>query len=421
MALLREIIAEQEARLWISRDAELAHFREWVAGSSAEFLNVYGPPGIGKTAFLRACAREAAVLGHPVRSFGIGSTREDMGALIGLARHELADVTQTQTASPVLMFDNLDRLSAVEAEPLFREFFPQLDSSVRVALASRGSLMAVWTPYAPWTQLVCPLRLRGLSRAQVDAYLRQCGLDDEYLARTIFEAAGGHPMALSMVSNIALRAPSWEFAKSPEWRLIIRGLLDYCLADVDRSVSEAILRGELRANAGREDGRGRTGDSEPAWDTHVVDQLCRLSLIRIIGQGFAFEKEFEQLLRTYCAQPERGGGRSPAPARRPYVLQSRSSTPRARGRPADTSASPGSPNSARYQPLVARALAGLTPREKEIADHVARGQTTNRQLAEALVITPGTANLHVKRILAKLGFTNRAQLAGWLAQRISSP
>jgi DNA-binding CsgD family transcriptional regulator len=54
----------------------------------------------------------------------------------------------------------------------------------------------------------------------------------------------------------------------------------------------------------------------------------------------------------------------------------------------------------------------LTERQREVAALVARG-LTNRQIGEALVITEGTANLHVKHILRKLGFATRAQIAAW--------
>ncbi len=55
---------------------------------------------------------------------------------------------------------------------------------------------------------------------------------------------------------------------------------------------------------------------------------------------------------------------------------------------------------------------GLTNREREVAGFVARGYT-NRQIAEALVISPQTATVHVKHILAKLKFTSRTQIAAW--------
>lgn len=55
---------------------------------------------------------------------------------------------------------------------------------------------------------------------------------------------------------------------------------------------------------------------------------------------------------------------------------------------------------------------GLTRRERDVVSLVARGQT-NRQIAEALVLTEGTVENYVQRILGKLDFNNRAQIAVW--------
>ncbi|MFN8526652.1 MAG: tetratricopeptide repeat protein [Chloroflexota bacterium] len=59
-----------------------------------------------------------------------------------------------------------------------------------------------------------------------------------------------------------------------------------------------------------------------------------------------------------------------------------------------------------------RTSAPLTRREQEVAVLIARG-LTNRQIADALVITEGTAANHVVHILNKLGFSSRAQVASW--------
>ena len=53
---------------------------------------------------------------------------------------------------------------------------------------------------------------------------------------------------------------------------------------------------------------------------------------------------------------------------------------------------------------------GLTPREVEVLAHVAAGQT-NRQIAEALFISPRTAGVHVSSILSKLSVTTRGEAA----------
>jgi non-specific serine/threonine protein kinase len=54
----------------------------------------------------------------------------------------------------------------------------------------------------------------------------------------------------------------------------------------------------------------------------------------------------------------------------------------------------------------------LTAREREVAVLVAQG-LSNRQIAERLIITPGTAGVHVTHILDKLGLHTRAQIAAW--------
>ena len=43
------------------------------------------------------------------------------------------------------------------------------------------------------------------------------------------------------------------------------------------------------------------------------------------------------------------------------------------------------------------------------------GGRSNKQIAAELVISQRTAEGHVERILAKLGFTSRAQAAAWVA------
>ncbi|TJZ98908.1 ATP-binding protein [Actinacidiphila oryziradicis] len=60
--------------------------------------------------------------------------------------------------------------------------------------------------------------------------------------------------------------------------------------------------------------------------------------------------------------------------------------------------------------------ARLTRRETEVAAMVARG-LTNKEIAASLVIAQRTAESHVENILAKLGFTSRAQIASWATQR----
>jgi len=58
----------------------------------------------------------------------------------------------------------------------------------------------------------------------------------------------------------------------------------------------------------------------------------------------------------------------------------------------------------------------LTQRELEVARLIGRGRS-NRQIAEQLVITAGTAGVHVEHILRKLDMQSRHQVADWARAR----
>ncbi|QYB07766.1 LuxR family transcriptional regulator [Rhodococcus sp. USK10] len=58
----------------------------------------------------------------------------------------------------------------------------------------------------------------------------------------------------------------------------------------------------------------------------------------------------------------------------------------------------------------------LSRRERQVAELVAEG-LTNRAIAAKLVISQRTAQGHVERILSKLGYTSRTQIATWLVEQ----
>ena len=66
------------------------------------------------------------------------------------------------------------------------------------------------------------------------------------------------------------------------------------------------------------------------------------------------------------------------------------------------------------QPAAEHAEA-LTPREREVAEEVAKG-LTNRQVATELGISERTVHAHVRRILRKLGLGSRAQITAWVIE-----
>jgi DNA-binding NarL/FixJ family response regulator len=58
----------------------------------------------------------------------------------------------------------------------------------------------------------------------------------------------------------------------------------------------------------------------------------------------------------------------------------------------------------------------LTRREWEVAALVGRG-LTNRQISAQLVLSVHTVAKHVRKILKKLGFQSRTQIAAWVGKQ----
>lgn len=64
---------------------------------------------------------------------------------------------------------------------------------------------------------------------------------------------------------------------------------------------------------------------------------------------------------------------------------------------------------------------GLTSREREVAAQIAQGKS-NQAIAADLFLSLKTVEAHVTRILSKLGFTSRSQIAGWaVAKGLAEP
>ncbi len=63
---------------------------------------------------------------------------------------------------------------------------------------------------------------------------------------------------------------------------------------------------------------------------------------------------------------------------------------------------------------------GLTERERQVLEHVARG-STNKEIAASLGISENTVNFHMRNILSKLHLRNRAQVVAWAIEHGIDP
>lgn len=63
-----------------------------------------------------------------------------------------------------------------------------------------------------------------------------------------------------------------------------------------------------------------------------------------------------------------------------------------------------------------RAFGGLTPRERDVATLIAQGKS-NKEIAEAMTLSPRTVEAHITNILGKLALTSRAQIVAWALEK----
>jgi DNA-binding NarL/FixJ family response regulator len=70
---------------------------------------------------------------------------------------------------------------------------------------------------------------------------------------------------------------------------------------------------------------------------------------------------------------------------------------------------------ARPRRIALSGLESLTPSERRVAVMAAEGPT-NREIAQALFVTPKTVEVHVSNVYRKLGISSRSQLPAALAE-----
>jgi two-component system nitrate/nitrite response regulator NarL len=75
------------------------------------------------------------------------------------------------------------------------------------------------------------------------------------------------------------------------------------------------------------------------------------------------------------------------------------------------------PEPGRAPPADADPMDSLSPREREILAHIARG-ASNKEIARALEIAETTVKIHVQHILRKLNLASRVQAAVFAAERM---
>jgi SARP family transcriptional regulator, regulator of embCAB operon len=169
----------EEARLFQGRAAELARMRDLLADVSRlpRVVELHGPPGIGKTAFAYALARECGSRGWPAvildsRDFGHDPVvlSQTVAARCGATRAPARD------RPLLLVLDTAEEMRDIEHD-LWEHILPGLSGAVLVMLCGRRPTPAL-ARSAGWRGLVDQIELPALSQAESRRLVSSLGVRD---------------------------------------------------------------------------------------------------------------------------------------------------------------------------------------------------------------------------------------------------
>jgi hypothetical protein len=224
---LGERVQQAAAAAFQGRAAELAHFLELMArpGDLPRILNVYGPAGVGKTAFLEACRRacERYGLGRVV----IVDGREFPHTLEGLVQAIKARIpdwpAMRRGERTALMIDTYEEMA--EMDRVFRERFLQgIEGPVLIVVSGRHSLLGIDTEWTSWHPLFEQIRLMEFSAEESRRYLQAQGMADPAVIASILDFACGNVLALTLAADLALQMGVTDFSASASTMMIMRSL-----------------------------------------------------------------------------------------------------------------------------------------------------------------------------------------------------
>jgi len=182
------------------RSREVAALLQLVNADRPLVLAVHGLAGSGKTALLRAFAREARALGAAVVVLdGLAIEPTEAGFRAALAAATGGDELGGLADRVVLAIDGAEHLGMLDAW-LVRELLPGLPANARLLLASRERPSGTWS--ACCGSALHTLALGGLPPPEAERLLREAGVDPD-----LDRVAYGHPLTLQLAIAAARSRP----------------------------------------------------------------------------------------------------------------------------------------------------------------------------------------------------------------------
>jgi DNA-binding CsgD family transcriptional regulator len=295
---LADRLERATAQAFVGRGRELALLGTWTAGDAAPaVVFLHGPPGIGKTALVRAFAAarppgDVVVLdGHALEPTP-SSVLATLGAVSGAAPEAASIGAALAERASCLVVDGAERLTLLDSW-LRNELLPALPARLTTVISGRRRPSAAWLTAPGWQSLVAELPLGPLSATDASTLLRSLDVAGDLRATLRF--ARGHPLALRLAAAVPGAVDSTPGLPSAIEHLVDRFLDGLTLEDVRlvqaattlRRVTESDLRILLDGDDAPDDAWRRLRDlpfadlGADGLELHeVVRDAVQLSLAR---------------------------------------------------------------------------------------------------------------------------------------------
>lgn len=243
-------LREARRRRFVGRNTEQALFESALRSLSAaapeiQLLYIFGPGGVGKTTlineFMDMCEGAGVTSIHLDARNIEPSPDSFLESLRAALNTDSALPALAASSKPHAIFVDTYEILVPLDNWLCETFLPQLPENVLTVLAGRNPPATVWRADPGWRTLIRTLALRNLAPEETRDYLsRQSIPADQHNA--VLEFTHGHPLALSLLSDVFAQRPdtlrNFQLESAPD---IVKTLLERLVQKVPGPAHRAAL------------------------------------------------------------------------------------------------------------------------------------------------------------------------------------